>query len=260
VCGLSNALPAPPVRCLASERTGRLPRSGHGRGSKQERASTPSSGLPAVARHDVAELGRRHVRHRDRPEPRVAHRRGARRGRGAARRVSGGGRSPAATAVALDTNRVRSGVLAASGAVTALRAARPAEVRTAAARRAAAMASTGRYRVDRCFVTASVTSARDSRTRRRAVRRDAAASGGAAGRGRRGAAAGRGRTGGSGGRADDGRRRAHGVRRADGRWRWRYRDPANDVELDSNTSYLTEQLAEADARQAYPETPLVRSR
>jgi hypothetical protein len=47
---------------------------------------------------------------------------------------------------------------------------------------------------------------------------------------------------------------------ADGRWRWRYRDPANDVELDSNTSYLTEQLAEADARQAYPETPLVRSR
>jgi len=47
---------------------------------------------------------------------------------------------------------------------------------------------------------------------------------------------------------------------ADGRWRWRYRDPANDVELDSNTSYVTEQLAEADARQAYPETPLVRSR
>jgi ubiquinol-cytochrome c reductase cytochrome b subunit len=46
---------------------------------------------------------------------------------------------------------------------------------------------------------------------------------------------------------------------ADGLWRWRYRDPADDIELDSNSSYMTEQLAEADARQAYPETPLVRS-
>jgi hypothetical protein len=47
---------------------------------------------------------------------------------------------------------------------------------------------------------------------------------------------------------------------ADGRWRWRYRDPADDIELDSNTSYVTEQLAAADARKAYPETPLVRNR
>jgi ubiquinol-cytochrome c reductase cytochrome b subunit len=45
----------------------------------------------------------------------------------------------------------------------------------------------------------------------------------------------------------------------DGRWRWSYRHPADEVELHSNKSYVTEELAEQSARQAYPETPLVRS-
>jgi ubiquinol-cytochrome c reductase cytochrome b subunit len=47
---------------------------------------------------------------------------------------------------------------------------------------------------------------------------------------------------------------------ADGRWRWSYRRPADDLELHSNKSYVTEDLAEQSARQAYPEAPLVRAR
>ena len=52
VGGLSNALPALCWR-LASERTGRRPGSGHGVARNRSEASTPSSGLPAVAHHDV---------------------------------------------------------------------------------------------------------------------------------------------------------------------------------------------------------------
>ena len=47
---------------------------------------------------------------------------------------------------------------------------------------------------------------------------------------------------------------------ADGRWRWSYRLPADDLELHSNKSYVTEELAVQSARQAYPEAPLVNAR
>jgi hypothetical protein len=46
---------------------------------------------------------------------------------------------------------------------------------------------------------------------------------------------------------------------ADGRWRWSYRRPADDVELHSNKSYVTAELAQQSALQAYPETPLSES-
>jgi ubiquinol-cytochrome c reductase cytochrome b subunit len=45
----------------------------------------------------------------------------------------------------------------------------------------------------------------------------------------------------------------------DGRWRWRYRRAADDLELDSNKSYVTADDAEHSARQAFPEAPLVSS-
>jgi hypothetical protein len=86
--------------CPAFERTGRLPGSGHCVARNRSEASTPSLGLPAVARHDVAELRRRDVRDRDRPAPRVAHGRGARRHRGARRLVLGARRPPAAPTAA----------------------------------------------------------------------------------------------------------------------------------------------------------------
>jgi ubiquinol-cytochrome c reductase cytochrome b subunit len=46
---------------------------------------------------------------------------------------------------------------------------------------------------------------------------------------------------------------------ADGRWRWRYDRPADDFKLHSNKSYVTADLAQQSALQAYPETPLSES-
>jgi hypothetical protein len=45
----------------------------------------------------------------------------------------------------------------------------------------------------------------------------------------------------------------------DGRWRWSYRATDNGLELRSNKSFVSPDVAEHAAVQAYPDTPVVRS-
>ena len=42
----------------------------------------------------------------------------------------------------------------------------------------------------------------------------------------------------------------------DGRWAWRYLEPATRIELNSNEAYATHDEAEEAARRAYPDVPL----
>lgn len=42
----------------------------------------------------------------------------------------------------------------------------------------------------------------------------------------------------------------------DGRWAWRYLEPATRIELNSNETYSTREAAQQAARRAYPDVPL----
>ena len=42
----------------------------------------------------------------------------------------------------------------------------------------------------------------------------------------------------------------------DGRWAWRYLEPATRIELNSNEAYASREEAEAAARRAYPDISL----